>query len=63
MFISAQFGQGSPAAGVVVLDGAGLDGAGLEDEALEGDGPEVDGLPDEVDGADEAAIGAPHVSQ
>jgi len=27
---------------------------------LEGDGPEVDGLPDE---ADEAAIGAPHVSQ
>jgi hypothetical protein len=55
VFISAQFGQGTPAAGVVVPDGVGL-----EDEGLEGDGPEVDGLPDE---ADEAAIGAPHVSQ
>jgi len=55
VFISAQFGQGAPAAGVVARAGAGL-----EDEALEGDGPELDGLPDE---ADEAAIGAPHVSQ
>ena len=58
MFISAQFGQGSPPEGFVVLDGAGL-----EDEGLKGDGPEVDGLPDEVDGADGAVIGAPHVSQ
>jgi hypothetical protein len=59
--MSAQFGQGTPAVGV--LDGAGPDGAGLEDEWLEGDGAEVDGLPDEADGAEAATIGAPHVSQ